>query len=225
MKINFCIIIPAYNEERHIEDVIAKCLMMSRDVIVVDDGSTDNTAAIAQKAHAAVLRHKKNMGKMAALSTGFRYALEKDFNYVVTLDADGQHDPADIKVFLEDAGRNAPDIIIGTRMAHTETMPLIRRWTNRTTSRIISKMTGQKITDSQSGFRMIKRGVLENVTVEAGKFEGESEFLIKAARKGFIIREAAIRSIYGDQRSKINPVMDTFRFIKLVIKYMLKKNG
>ena len=232
-KTNFCIVIPAYNEEEHIEQVITNCLAICKNVIVVDDGSTDATAARAEKAHAAgnrhacsvLLRHKVNQGKMAALSTGFRYALEKGFDYVVTIDADGQHDPADIKNLLEEAEKNAPDIIIGTRMAHTETMPPIRRWTNRTTSRILSRIMGQRITDSQSGFRMIKRRVLENITTEAKKFEGESEFLIKAARKGFIIKEVPITTIYGEQRSKIHPVKDTFRFIKLALKYMLTKNG
>ena len=221
---NFCIVIPAYNEERRIEGVVRKCLEECKNVVVVDDGSTDLTAEVAHNAGAVVLKHPANAGKTVALNTGFKYALEEGCDYVVTLDADGQHNPLEIKNFLEEARLSRADIIVGTRMAQTENMPLIRRLTNWATSRVLSRIIGVKLTDSQCGFRMIKRDVLENVRIDAKKYEGESEILIKAARKGYIIKEVPISTIYGDEKSKIKPLRDTYRFIRLALKYLQKKN-
>ena len=224
-RLNYCIIIPAFNEEKHIVSVVKKCLGVSKAVIVVDDGSSDNTAAAAFDARARVLRYNRNAGKAAALAIGFKYAIENNFDYVITLDADGQHDPAEIPRFLEAASAGDADIVIGTRMGSTGKMPFQRRLTNLASSKILSYITRQRITDSQTGYRMIKRSVIENVKMEKAGFQGESEFLIKAARKGFIIREVPISTIYADEKSKINPVKDVVLFIKLAIKYLIRKNG
>ena len=223
-QLNYCIIIPAFNEAEHIGAVVKKCLSMCQAVIVVDDGSKDKTAYEAESAGANVLRHRKNSGKAAALATGFKYAIQKDFDYVITLDADGQHDPAEISNFLEEASRGQADIIIGSRMGNTHPMPLQRRFTNLASSKILSFIMGRAVSDSQSGYRMMKRAVIENVKMTKSGFQGESEFLIKAARKGFIIKEIPISTIYGGEKSKVHPVRDIAGFLRLAISYLVKRN-
>jgi glycosyltransferase involved in cell wall biosynthesis len=223
MKI--AIIIPALNAGGKIGKLIQRigntenAAKEKFSVTVVDDGSSDGTASEAAAAGANVIRHKKNMGKGESLKTGFQYSLECGFDGVITMDADGQHDPTSLPLFVEKIRQNGYDIIIGTRMAGTGRMPVLRKWTNRTTSRIVSMVSGQNIPDSQSGYRYIKAEVLKNVKLKTSKYDTESEILIMAARKGFRIGHVSVESIYqGDEKSSINPVIDTFRFIFLIIR-------
>ena len=188
------------------------------DVIVVDDGSKDNTAQIAQNAGAIVLIHEVNKGKGAALKTGFQYVIDHGYDAVITMDSDGQHDPNDIPGFLNALDKIGSGIIIGTRMNDISTMPMIRKCTNKLTSFASSLMARQKIEDSQSGFRLITTDVLRKVKLETDRFETETEILIKASKSGFRIISVPIKTIYGEEKSKIRPIRDTNRFLKLLFR-------
>ena len=211
-------VIPAYNESAHISEVIAGCRARGLDVIVVDDCSTDSTADAARAAGATVISHETNRGKGAALDTGMRAAREAGGDAALTLDGDGQHSPDDIPAMLAAAEETGADMVIGTRMGDLGTMPFVRRCTNRFMSWLISRLARTPVTDSQSGFRLIRLVLLDEITVSSERFDAESEILIKAGRAGKRIVEVPIRTIYGDERSKIRPVRDTIRFIKLLVR-------
>ncbi|MCM8773328.1 MAG: glycosyltransferase family 2 protein [Candidatus Omnitrophica bacterium] len=188
-------------------------------VLVVDDGSKDNTYSIALNLADKVIRNERNRGKGISLKQAKQFLIEnEDFDYVITMDADNQHDPADIYKFIEEA-KNGEYFVVGNRMYNPAGMPLIRVWTNRLMSWFISKIVRQNIPDTQCGFRLIRRNVLEVIDTESNKFEIESELLIKAARKGFPIKSIPIKSIYfKNHRSKIDPLIDTLRFIRFIFK-------
>jgi len=213
-----CILIPGYNESKMIGRVVSEARKIIDDVIVVDDGSKDNTAQIAQDAGAIVLKHEINKGKGAALRTGFQYAIDHDYDAVVTMDSDGQHDPNDIPGFLTAIEKIGSGIIIGSRMNDISTMPAIRKCTNKLTSFASSLLAHQKIEDSQSGFRLITSDVLRAVKLVTDRFETESEILIKASKAGFRITSVPIKTIYGEEKSKIRPIHDTYRFLKLLFR-------
>ncbi len=220
MKIG--VIIPAFNEAETIPHLIEHLLPLVNEVVVVDDGSTDSTAEEAKTRGARVLRHPMRMGKGAALRTGFQYALKEDFHAVITMDGDGQHDWREVPKFIQAARKGEGGIIIGNRMGDVHNMPLVRLWTNRVTSWIISRLSHQRIEDSQSGYRLIRMGVLRNVKLVTSNFDTESEILIEASRKGYRIRSIPIKTIYLDESSKIKPLLDTLRFTKLVLKNLFK---
>jgi len=171
MKI--CVLIPGYNESRTIEQVVSNTLKVINDVVVVDDGSKDDTAQLAKDAGAIVLKHEINRGKGAALKTGFNYAVENGYDAVVTMDSDGQHDPEDIPRFLNALNSFKSGIIIGSRMNDITTMPAIRKCTNKLTSYVNSTFAHQRIDDSQSGFRLITTDVFRTIKLETDRFETE----------------------------------------------------
>lgn len=212
------VLIPALNESKTIGQLVHQLLAHAQRVIVVDDGSTDDTPERAEDAGAIVIRHGKNRGKGAALRTGFGYAVKTDCDGVITMDGDGQHDWKEVPLFVNKAESSDADIVLGTRMGCIKGMPLIRLLTNIVTSLIVSVLSRQKITDSQTGYRLIRREVLQNVELLTANYETESEILIKASRKGYKITEIPIKTIYGQESSNINRLTDTFRFIVLVLK-------
>ena len=218
------VIIPCKNLEAEVGDVVRGVLglNLNLDVVVVNDGSTDRTSASAGAAGAHVLEHKINLGKGAALKTGFEYAVEKGYDAAITMDGDGQHEPSAIPDFLDALERCDADVIIGSRMDAVGEMPKLRIWTNRTTSRIVSLLAGQEISDSQSGYRLIKVSVLRDVVKSfvTTRYDTESELLIRAARRGYKVAAVTIRSIYTGTVSHINPFVDTLRFVRLVIRSM-----
>ena len=216
MKI--CVLLPAYNEEKTIGGLVRDIRRHVSDVIVVDDGSADDTAAEAAEAGAVVISNEKNMGKGASLRRGFEYITRQDCDAVITMDADRQHDFNEIPVFVKRMEETGADIVLGTRMGSHEGMPLLRLLTNLVTSFIVSALCRCRVTDSQTGYRLIKTEVLRNVRLETANYETESEILIKAVKKKYFITEAPIKTIYGGQESKIKPGRDTLRFIKLVVK-------
>ncbi|MDD5348473.1 MAG: glycosyltransferase family 2 protein, partial [Candidatus Omnitrophica bacterium] len=179
-----CVILPAHNESATIAGIVEQIKKQNLHVLVIDDGSTDDSARLARTQGAVVLRTQRNYGKGAALTRGFSYALEHGFDAVITMDADGQHLPQDIPVFLESLRDPGPGLVIGNRMANLGAMPYLRVMTNRFMSWMLSMITGQKICDSQCGFRLISRTVLEKLKLDSRKFEIESEIIIEACRKG-----------------------------------------
>jgi len=215
---NICLLIPAYNEARTIGQIVAKARKVMDSVVVVDDGSRDATAQIAHDAGALVIKHKVNSGKGAALRTGFQHVLDHGYDAVITMDSDGQHDVDDIPRFLKAFSNSLPGIILGSRMHDIYTMPAVRKCTNKFTSYVGSLLSHQKLEDSQSGFRLISADVLRTVKLETSGFEMESELLVKASKAGFRIISVPIKTIYGEEVSKINPVLDTYKFLRLLFR-------
>ena len=214
----FCVI-PAFNEEKYIYDVAKIAKEIVDVVVVVDDGSIDKTFSRAIDSGAVVLRHKENMGKGAALRTGFKYALEHGADIVVTLDGDMQHDPLEIPKFLEKIREEGADIVVGSRfLEKVKGMPIQRRLSNFITTKVLNKVFKVPVTDSQSGFRAFKRKVLEKITFKDNRYGAETEILIEAKRKGFNIVEVPISVKYENQKSKIRPIRETFSWIWLIIK-------
>ena len=211
-----CALIPAYCEERRIGAVVRETLGHIRPVIVIDDGSPDGTAAEAEKAGATVLRHEKNKGKGAALNTGFAYAAERGYDFVITLDADGQHAPADIPRFIEAFLAGGAPALVGNRMGAPAGMPLVRKLTNHLMSWFLSREMGQKVPDTQSGFRLYARAALPFLAADSAAFAAESETLLRLSAHGIKIGSVPISVIYDDEKSKIRPVRDTIRFFRMI---------
>ena len=213
-------VIPAYNEEKHIGDVVRRTRQKLDDVLVVDDGSQDKTAERAREAGAEVIVHEKNLGKGETIKTGLRHWLERDVDLVIILDADGQHRPEEIDRFAAAAGSaHEPKLILGTRMNDVSSMPLLRQFVNRWMSQRISAVCGQKIPDTQCGFRLLHRQLIPELLGGAARFDYETEMLIIASQKGFRIDSVPISTVYSDEVSSIHPVRDTLRFFKLMRRY------
>jgi glycosyltransferase involved in cell wall biosynthesis len=213
------VLIPAHNEASGVADVVKKTMAQDFPVVVVDDGSQDRTAEVAKAQGAVVIRNEKNLGKGAALRRGFEYILKQGFDAVITMDADGQHDPASLADFIRKVQFGGSDFIVGNRMSSTDRMPLIRVLTNRLMSFLLSKKIGQYIPDTQCGFRFIKTGLLSRMQLWTSKYEIESEMLIQAGRLGSRIDSIPVKSIYTGQTSRIRPIVDTFRFIRLMMQH------
>ena len=212
-------IIPAYCEGRFIGGVVSQALQFVQAVLVVDDGSPDNTAIEAEAAGAKVIRHPTNLGKGAALKTGLDYAVSVQAAFFLFLDGDGQHDPSEIPAFIEAINCSTADLVVGNRMGNLESMPLIRRWTNQFMSWQIGRICKIPIPDSQCGFRLARKELLPVLMAPSNRFEFESESIILAARQGFRLSFVPIRTIYTDQHSKIRPLRDTMRYLRLIRKY------
>jgi glycosyltransferase involved in cell wall biosynthesis len=210
-------VIPAYQEEKHIADVVRRTLLQLDSVVVVDDGSTDATAEEARQAGAQVIVHEQNRGKGESIKSGFRYWLEHGASYIVILDGDGQHLPEEIDRFLGAAGIG--ELLIGTRMNDVREMPFVRRAVNRYMSRKISRACGQNIPDTQCGFRMVHRSVIPSFLGGTERFDYETEMLILGSRAGCRIASVPISTVYSDEVSSIHPVRDTIRFFKLMRRY------
>ena len=215
-----CILIPAYNAQSTIGHVLKKIQPLGIDTIVVDDGSSDETKRIASEYGAHLLEHPSNLGKGTALRTGFQYILQKEYQVVITLDADDQHDPSEIPSLLRIFQNVKPDILIGSRAAEFGRMTFLRRFWNRLGAKAVARLCHSDITDSQSGFRLIRREVLEEVDLTTSRFETELELLIKACKKGFgvLCVPIKIRKIDGTGSSYFRPVADTWQECKLFLR-------
>jgi len=207
-------LIPAYNEAERVAGVVERSRAWLP-VLVVDDGSADETAAKAETAGAEVLCQHPNQGKGAALRAGFRWALERDYAAVLALDADGQHDPAEIPLFLEAFTARRPDLIIGSR--DFSQMPFIRRMANSFGTWAFSWAMGRHIQDNQSGYRLISCRMMEAV-LESGQsgFEFEVEMIVDCVRQGYALDWVPIRTIYAGEQSHIQPLGHTLKFLRLV---------
>ena len=214
---NYLIVIPAYNEEKYIKTLLNNLSGITKNIVIIDDGSRDNTYEIVKEMNIPVI-HQPHQGKGAALKTGFKYALEKEYEWVITMDGDGQHGWQDIPYFVEAMSKGKSDIIIGSRMDDIAGMPLVRKVTNKFMSRLLSWLIGSSISDTQCGFRAITSGVLKNVTLETSHYDTESELIMKAGRAGYNISSIPVKTIYNGSESHINKFLDTVRFIRLLWK-------
>jgi glycosyltransferase involved in cell wall biosynthesis len=208
------VVVPCLNEARAIDDIVRAVLEHLRQIVVVDDGSSDETAEIARQAGATVLLHEHSLGKGVALRTGFDWAQEQGFSWALAMDGDGQHTASDIPGFLKEAESGGAEMIIGNRLGDAKAMPGVRRWVNRWMSRRLSSFCGIEIPDSQCGFRMIHLDSWKTLTFSARRFEVESELLVRFAAAGFRIRSVPVQTRYGAETSKIHPIRDTIRWFR-----------
>jgi glycosyltransferase involved in cell wall biosynthesis len=213
-------VIPAYDDEKHIGDIVRRTRERLDFVLVVDDGSSDTTAQRAREAGAEVIVHEQNRGKGEAIKTGLGQCLDREITWVSLLDSDGQHLPEEIDRFLAAAtSATALPFFIGSRMNNVAGMPFLRRVVNRYMSRQISRVCRQQIPDTQCGFRMVHRQLIPDLLGGGDRFDYETEVLIIASRKGYRIESVPITTVYTDQVSKIHPVRDALRFFKLMWRY------
>ena len=206
-----CALIPAFNAAPYIANVVKGTQPHVEQVVVIDDGSGDGTAQVAQAAGATCLRSDTNCGKASALRTGIAFACAQDFTHAITLDGDGQHLPEDIPVMISVAKETGADLVIGARSFDRARMPRARYYSNTIGSRLASALVGCEIRDSQSGFRLFQLDKLRETKLRSRSYELEMEILIKMARSGCTIAHAPVHMVYddGQARSKMKPVRDT----------------
>jgi glycosyltransferase involved in cell wall biosynthesis len=188
------------------------------DVVVVDDGSSDDTAARASAAGAEVLRHEQNRGKGQAIRTGLGHVLARPFSHVLLMDGDLQHRPDDVARLLDAARATGADLIVGERIFDKSRMPRSRYYTNTIGSRALSSFIGSPIKDSQSGFRLIRCDALRGLKLTSTGYEIETEMLIKLSRRGIRMASVPVTLSYG-AKSKLRPVRDTTRTCFLAVYY------
>lgn len=221
---SICVVIPAYMEQNRIGSVVKNVMRYCPSVVVVDDGSSDSTAAEAEKAGAIVLKHPSNLGKGMALHTGFQYAKKQGFKWILTMDADGQHDPEDIPLFIRASEKEDCPLVIGNRMDRPHAMPLVRRLTNKFMSWLLSRQMGVLVPDTQVGFRLYRTDIIPDRVPISPRFAAESEILLRIAETTRQIVSVPIKVIYRDEKSKIRPVRDTIRFFSMLIRYWIEKH-
>lgn len=218
-SLRVCALIPAYNAANTLARVIQSVKQYVETVIVVDDGSVDDTMRVAQEQGARALRHPENKGKGEALKLGFAQAGEWGFDVVVTLDADGQHDAREIPRLIEAYRSGGPDtVVLGSRVSQIPRMRKIRQLSNRFGAVLISRLAGHPIEDSQTGFRVISVEAWRQTDVRGSRFDAETEFLIEACRLGFPIRQVRVDSSFpdGTPTSHYKSVMDTLRIARRI---------
>src|ERR1051325_3219239 len=211
-------IIPCFNEATAIAEGVGGVRRHLPNVIVVDDGSTDETGRKASAAGAEVIRHAKNLGKGAALRAGFRLARERGFIWALMLDGDGQHAPDDVPAFFHCAERTSATLVIGDRLSRAEGMPWLRRQTNRWMTRRLSRLTRVTLADSQCGFRLVNLDALAQLKLTTDHFEIESEMLVAFLASGKKVEFVPVQVIYKSHPSKIHPLVDTWRWLRWQMK-------
>ncbi|GAC1649765.1 MAG: glycosyltransferase family 2 protein [Gemmatimonadaceae bacterium] len=218
------VIVPAYDAARTLGGVIGgiRLSLPSAAIVVVDDGSADDTSRVAAAARVGIIRFARNRGKGAALRAGFGAARGRRASRIVTLDADGQHDPAVLPAMLAALADN--DIVVGTRARPGSTMPWPRRVTNQLSTAACSVLAGCAVHDAQSGFRAIRSEVLDRVAARGDRFEFETDFLIRAGRAGMRIGAVPIPTIYG-RTSHFRPGPDAARVVWTILRHRVGAAG
>ena len=212
--INCAAVIPCFNESASIAALVRAVRRRLPFVLVVDDGSADDTARLAQNAGAVVIQHKCNSGKGAALRTGLSQALKQSFEWALTLDGDGQHAPEDLPALLRCAGRTGAALVIGNRMNDARKIPWLRRQVNRWMSRKLSRLAGRRLPDTQCGLRLIHLETWAALSLKTERFEVESEMLMAFLAAGRHVEFVPIRVIRGSRSSHIHPVTDSLRWFR-----------
>ncbi len=217
------VVIPAHNASRTLAELISRVSrqVQPEDIFVVDDGSTDGTELIARDLGDWLLRHSAKKGKGVALRDGAMKALELNYEMVITMDSDLQHDPEEIPAFIDAASRF--DLVIGKRNISTKDMPVHRFLSNSLTSRILSSRTGANIEDSQCGYRLYKSEVLRKVDSSCRHFDYESDMLLKTVLAGYRVGFIPVKTIYNESVSYIR-IIDILRFIRVYLKSFLRLN-
>ncbi|NOY15795.1 MAG: glycosyltransferase family 2 protein [Gammaproteobacteria bacterium] len=226
--ISFAVVIPAYYEEGTIRDVTERSILQCEKVIVVDDGSGDETSGVLRGLPVCLLRNETNMGKAASLWRGMQEALARGVEGVITLDGDGQHRPEDIPKLVQLAIDNPDTIIIGSRLHDRDSIPISRYRANRFANFWIAWASGYPIEDSQSGFRYYPASLLKGIELDTSRdksFVFESEILIEAGSKGIRTKAVQIPAIYTESMrpSHFESVNDIMRITKMVAGRLFRK--
>jgi glycosyltransferase involved in cell wall biosynthesis len=211
------IVIPAYQAARTVADVVAGARTVAP-VYLVDDGSTDGTGDVGRGKGATLLTHATNRGKGAALATGIAAALAAGAEMIVTLDADGQHPPAEIPRLLAPILAGQADLVLGAR-ERTGAMPVGRRITNWISARLATRIAGQGVRDAQTGFRAFTRALAERVRPRGDRYDYETAFLLAACADGFRVACVAVPTIYAGAASHFRPWADTWRVVRVFARY------
>ena len=215
-------IIPAYNEEQTLADVLIKARSFVDEIIVVNDGSCDRTEEIALNQGVRIVSHTINRGLGAALGTGFEAARRLDADLAITLDADGQHDASEIPKFIE-AAKNGADVVIGSRMIAPEGMPWHRQVAQVVGNLVTFFLFGAWVTDSQSGYRAFNRFALSRIHIRTNKMEVSSELIAESKRHGLNLVEVPIKAIYTDY--SLSKGQSFFVGIKTLVKLVVRRMG
>ena len=221
---NILAVIPAHNAESSIGRVIEHTGAYVPRVIVVNDGSTDATCEVAEHYGIELISLPSQRGKGYALRTGFASALSNGCKAIITLDADGQHDPADIPNFLRAHAEDPDAILVGSRWGQVENFPRQRYFSNRSAAFFISKALRQEVTDSQCGYRLYPAPVLRGIRLTTSHFQMETEVLLRAARQGIRLHSVPVKNIYfngNGPKSNFRPVVDTFYICMVVLQSYL----
>ena len=221
----FSVLIPVYNEENNVLNLADEIEKLGLPFLFIDDGSIDKTLTNLWLKELPAVAYFPNRGKGYAIRIGAGYLCSLEYDYILTLDGDGQCALSDIEKFDNELLFNEDiDIFIGNRMTDNKKMPLLRRWTNKLFSLVITKLSGVSIPDSQCGFRLYSRRVFTELNLKCNRFDFESEVLIKAGRAGMKIKSIPIQCIYHkDRKSKIHIIRDGWRFFKLICSSLLNR--
>ena len=215
--LGICVIIPTYNNDKTIKTVIDSCLEMTRSIIVVNDGSTDNTDEILRSYghnEIDIVSYAINKGKGYALKRGFEYARSKSYRYAITIDADGQHFASDIPLFIGEVEKNPNALIVGSRFLNAENMPRQNTFANKFSNFWFTVQTLQSVPDTQTGFRLYPLEKMGRMWWMTSRYEAELEMLVYAAWHGVKIISTPINVYYPDPDKRIShfrPFMDFFR--------------
>jgi glycosyltransferase involved in cell wall biosynthesis len=212
-------VIPAFNEGNSIAAVVMGVRPFVDRMIVVDDGSRDETAERARAAGADVIVHNANRGKGHAVRSGLARVFEGDFTHVLLLDGDMQHLPAEAAALLAEAARSGAEAVLGERRFERDRMPASRYHANRIGSRVLSWFVGVPLRDTQCGFRVFRVDALRPLRLTARGYEIETEMLVKVRRRGGRFATVPVTAVYGGQTSKLRPVPDTTRTCFLAVYY------
>ena len=212
------IVIPAHNEEKHIGEVLEKAKKLGFAILVVDDGSKDNTSKIVKEKKCELLRHKINLGKGAALKTGCDYAIKKGAEILIVMDADGQHKPEDVPRFLD--ALKGVDIVFGYRKLN-KNMPFIMRFGNGLINAFARLLFGVKIKDTQSGFRAMKKEAYQKIKWESKDYSMEMEMIARVGKYRITYKEIPIETIYHD-KYKGTTIFDGMKIVVNMIAWKMR---
>jgi glycosyltransferase involved in cell wall biosynthesis len=222
------VLIPAYKAGRVLTTFLPELLTVvpKSNICIVDDGSYDDTGAVCEKFGIAYLTNEINRGKGAALRKGFSYLLQKGTQWIITMDADGQHAVKDLTPFIN-ASRERPDagIIIGARSIRLGKMPPARIFSNTVTSALVSLFCGVRIRDSQCGYRIYSAALLKNISLHFNRFEMESEVILKSCKAGFPVLFVPVQTLYCSTRSHISHILDMIRWVYAVLRVWVELHG
>ena len=215
------VVVPALNAGRTLPGLVdgLRQHLAPEQILVVDDGSSDQTPVVLSRLGVMSHRHPSTRGKGAALRTGFEWwSARGPWRALVTMDADLQHRPEDLPVFVERWNRGGCDMIVGSRQRLRSTMPLTRVLSNTVTSALVSARCSSPLLDTQCGYRLLSREVVETIRFEANGFEAETEILIRVLVKKFRVASVPVQTVYGNETSHMTPWHTTQQFIAVLFR-------
>ncbi|TKJ41851.1 hypothetical protein CEE37_04595 [candidate division LCP-89 bacterium B3_LCP] len=210
-------VIPAFNAADTIQEVVSgvSAYIQENRILVVDDGSEDDTGKLVEETGAVLQQRLTNGGKGTALREAFMHSVVQDSDWVICLDSDGQHDPKMIPAFQKEASRDMCDLIIGNRSHDQGDMPLLRRFSNHTSSLLLSWRTGLNLPDIQCGYRAVRTSMLKPLNLKSESYEIEVEMILRSWKTNYRIGWIPILAVYQGETSYLRKVPETIRFLKL----------